>query len=106
MEQIIILILKLIITCVVVLIGGYVIPWLKNNITTQQVSMIKDWAKTFCVCAEVLFPNVGEKTGDTKLEVVTNWLNKIIADTNIQLSQEQIRSIIEESVKSIEIKEN
>lgn len=106
MEQIIILVLKLIITCIVVLTGSYIIPWLKNNITTQQVSMIKDWAKTFCVCAEALFPNVGEKTGDTKLEVVTKWLNKIIADTNVQLSEEQIRSIIEESVKSIKTKEN
>lgn len=105
MEQIITLILKLIVTCVVVLIGKYVIPWLRENITTQEVANIKDWAKTFCICAEVLFPNVGEKTGETKLEVVTNWLNKVIANTGTQLTSEQVRAIIEESVKSIDSKE-
>lgn len=101
-NEIITIALKLVILVVFALISTYVIPWIKANLTEKQISNIKFWANEFVICAEKLFPSTDEeKTGEIKLATVTTWLNKLVANTDVTLTDAQVRGIIEDCVDTL-----
>ena len=99
-SEIITKVIELVILGLSILVGRYVIPWLREKVNFIYMNEIVAWAKTFVKSAEMLVK--GEKMGDEKLEMVTKLLEEKLAELGIVLSAEQVRSIIEEAVYNIQ----
>jgi hypothetical protein len=91
LDNIIFYAIELVIAIVVFLIGRYVFPALKNN---ETIASITSWAYKFVVSAKNQFENY---TGEQKLEYVTEQVNALCEKYKIELTDEQVRALIEDA---------
>lgn len=94
-DQIINEAIKLVIMVVVVVIGRYVIPWVKANIDLKQLALIQSYAISVVEAAEMLFKH-GDN--DSKLEYATSLLSQMLEKVGIKLSPTELRNCVEEAV--------
>lgn len=99
MEAIIPQIVELVILIIAVLLGRYIIPWIKAKLDIEQLSMAIAYAQSGVAAAEQIL--YGKGLGDEKLQYVTEWLSKELPKLGIRMSDESIRVIIEEAVKTM-----
>lgn len=96
MNDIIFEILKALVIVAVLLVTRYVIPWLK-----QQTEAIRNDELYGMVMAAVQYAEQtvrGEKTGEEKLGIVTDYLREMLIKKNISMTDEQLRILIESAV--------
>ena len=95
MEKIIFDILEIAVIVIASLIGRYVIPYFKNKVDMQKVEQIVAWAKRFVIMAENVIKGQGK--GADKRELVAKLLAEKAKELNINLSEQEIRTLIEDA---------
>lgn len=95
MEKIIFDILEIVVIVVATLIGRYVIPYFKNKVDIQKVEQIVAWAKRFVIMAENVIKGQGK--GADKRDFVAKLLAEKAKELNINLSEQEIRTLIEDA---------
>jgi LL-H family phage holin len=95
MEKIIFDILEIAVIVIASLIGRYVIPYFKNKVDMQKVEQIVAWAKRFVIMAENVIKGQGK--GADKRDFVAKLLAEKAKELNINLSEQEIRTLIEDA---------
>ena len=93
MDNIIYYAVGLIIAIVTFLLGKYVFPNIKIN--SDKIQIISSWVYKFVVSAKNQFED--EYTGSQKREYVTEQVKILCEKYKIELSDEQIRALIEDA---------
>lgn len=94
MNDIIYYAIELLIAIFALLIGRYVCPKVKDVVLGSNFSGIVTWVYKFVVSAKNQF---GDNNGEKKLEYVTAQVKKLCEKYKIDLTDEQIRALIEDA---------
>lgn len=92
-------IVELIIALLSILITTYVVPYLKSKTDTEKLSQTLSWISTFVGAAEQMITESGK--GEEKLALVTSWAKEKLKEIGVDLTDEQIRTLIEEAVHDL-----
>ena len=74
MDQVMTTAIELVVLIVAALIGRYFIPFIKTNVDMNKLELITKWALKFVKSAENIV--VGEKMGDERRQMVTDWIKE------------------------------
>lgn len=88
LTQIIVAVLSLMLS----LVSAFLIPYIKEKVTTEQFATIKLWVKVAVQAAEMLY--VGSGRGEEKKKYVVEFLNS----KGFTLNTEEIDNLIEAAV--------
>lgn len=91
-------IVKAIITIVVCVITGFVIPWLKNKIGEQKFAQIEEFTTIAVRTAEMIFETEQFKE---KKEFAVDYVEQKARELGITLSLDDIDSLVESTVNDI-----
>lgn len=103
MDDIVFEVLKLVVMVAIVVLTRYVVPWVKERIDTEKMSVVADWAKKAVLYAQ---QTMQSDSGAERKAIVTEFLKEMLAAKNISISDEQIDILIEAAVKEMKISEN
>lgn len=103
MSEIIFEVVKLVVMLCVMLAARYVIPWVKSRIDAENLSLIEKWAEKAVLKAQQVMQS---DSGADKKETVMQFLQEILAEKNITITDEQLDTLIEAAVKQMKIAEN
>ncbi len=77
----------------------YALPMIKAKIGQENLTLISMWAKKFVACAEMIADK--PKSGAEKREIVMTQLKKKADDLKLNLSEDEIRTLLEDAVKAM-----
>lgn len=100
MRDIILEVLKLTIMIATMLITRYAIPWLKAKTQSETMSLICDWTAQAVLAAEQTH---GAGTGAEKKRIVREFIQRILAQKGVELTDAEIDTMIEAAVKQIQM---
>lgn len=89
--------IELFILLCAVLIGRYVLPFLRAHMDLSQLTLALSYAISFVKGAEAIYD--GEGRGEEKLKYVSMQMSKKLYDLGINMDESEIRSIIEQAVQ-------
>lgn len=95
--------LKLIVMVAIVVLTRYVVPWVKERVDAEKMSVVADWAKRAVLYAQ---QTMWSESGEERKAIVTKFLKEMLTEKNIAISEEQIDILIEAAVKEMKISEN
>jgi len=101
-NDILYMVLKLVIIVAITLITRYLIPWIKEQIGNEQYNRIEKEVNKFVLAIQQMYPDIA---GEEKLHMVTDKIIDFLESKKIQLSEEQIRDLIESAVKTMKMQE-
>lgn len=84
-------------------ITGFIVPYIKEKISTTQMEEIIKWVTKAVQAAEVLFD--APKSGEEKREYVINFIDKMFNSKREVITKDQIRILLEASWKEMTEKE-
>ena len=88
----------------ILILGGIftlvVWPYIKANVSAQQLSMLMGIAQTVVFAAEKIF---GAKMGADKLAYALNLAKKLLEKKGLTFDEEVIRAAIEAQVKQLDL---
>lgn len=93
---------KVIIACIPVIgaiITGFIIPYIKQKISANQMSEIIVWVERTVKAAEVIFNVPG--SGDEKREYVIKLIDKMFNSKKEVITKDQIRVLLEAAWKEM-----
>lgn len=79
-----------------ILIGRYLLPWLKAHMELSKLTLILSYALSYVKCAEVIYS--GDERGNEKLRYVSAQLAKKAFELGIEMDDKDIRALIEQAV--------
>lgn len=100
-------IFQIIVACIPVLgaiITGFVVPWIKSKIGNEKLNTYITWVENAVKAAEIIFTGE-EKSGEKKKAYVMTFLNNLINDKRVVLTQEQINILVESAVTQLKLAE-
>ncbi len=80
-------------------ITGFIVPYIKEKISTTQMEEIIKWVTKAVQAAEVLFD--APKSGEEKREYVINFIDKMFNSKKEVITKDQIRILLEASWKEM-----
>ena len=89
-------ILKAVVILLIILAGRYIIPYLKQLAEEKKFDWVVKWAEIAVKSAEQTV--FGDKKGEERKAIVTEFIRKLLLQKNISLSEEQLKNIIEAAV--------
>lgn len=98
MKDIYLEIAKLVVMILAALVTRYLIPWLKARTENDTMSAIIDWTAQAVLAAEQV---QGAGNGEHKKYLVREFVQKILAEKGVELTDEEIDTIIEAAVKQM-----
>lgn len=81
--------------------GAFALPWIRANVTAEQLAILNGIAHTVVFAAEQIF---GAKMGQDKLAYALNLAKKLLEKKHLIFDEEVVRAAIEEQVKQLKIK--
>ena len=93
------MIIKIIVTVLVVVIGVYLVPIIKEKIGAEKYNKIIGYVKYGVNAAEQMFKDTG--LGEKKKEFVLNFVNEMLGKVNYSLTEEELNVLIESAVKDM-----
>lgn len=93
LTQIIVAVLSLMLS----LVSAFLIPYIKEKVTAEQLATIKLWVKVAVQAAEMLY--VGSGRGEEKKKYVVEFLNS----KGFTLNTEEIDNLIEAAVLELKL---
>ncbi|MCM1416670.1 MAG: phage holin family protein [bacterium] len=102
MSEMLMEILKVIVMLAVLLVTRYLIPWIKEQIGAKQMEQIRAWVNDAVLMAQQVYD---AKTGAERKEIVVDLLRGLLLKKNIDISIEQLDTLIEAAVKAMKMKE-
>lgn len=94
--------LKLIVMVTMLVITRYLIPLVKEKISTNKLEIVEKWTRYAVLKAQQV---LWAKDGAKRKAYVTQFLKDILIAKNISLTDEQIDILIEAAVKQMKIAE-
>lgn len=80
------------ISLVIALVSAFLVPYLKNRLTTSQFNTMLSWVNIAVEAAEMIYTGSGR--GEEKKEYVVNFLN----EKGFSLNSNEIDTLIESAV--------
>ena len=80
-------------------IGRYLVPLVKTKLGQEKLQLLSQYAVKFVKLAEVMID--GEKKGDEKREYVSELIIEEANKLHLNLTDDQIRMLIEDAVFSL-----
>ena len=80
------------ISLVIALVSAFLVPYLKNRLTTSQFNTMVSWVNIAVEAAEMIYTGSGR--GEEKKEYVVNFLN----EKGFSLNSNEIDTLIESAV--------
>lgn len=102
MNEILFSVIQIVIVVLLGLVSRYVVPWLKVKLDTEKASQILAWIQTAVTAAEQIIS--GESKGVEKKAFVTEYMNKLLKEKGISMTEEQLNLLIESAVKALNTK--
>lgn len=102
MNDIMFIILKAIISIAVIVITRYIVPFIIEKIGNENYARIEKEVTKYVLAVQQMYP---ELAGPERRVIVTQKIIDFLASKNIQLSEEQIRDLIESAVKTMKMQE-
>ena len=100
MNDIIFEVVKLVVMVVALLIGRYVIPWIKAKMETEKVQHIAYWVKMAVLMAQQVY---GDESGADRKDIVLSFIKQFLAEKHLEISDEELDILIEAAVKQMKI---
>ena len=94
--------LKLLVMILAVVLTRYVVPWLKAKTENETMEAIIDWTVQAVLAAEQAHH---AQTGEERKYIVTEFIKHILAQKNIDLTDQEISTLIEAAVKQMNYEE-
>lgn len=102
-NEVVYLVLKIVVILAVTIVTRYLIPWIKEKIGNEQYDRIEKEVTKFVLAIQQMYP---ELAGPEKRKIVTEKIIEYLASKNIELTNDQIRDLIESAVKTMKIQES
>lgn len=102
MSEITMEILKVIVMLAVMLAMRYLIPLLKELIGAAKMEEIRKWVKDTVLMAQQVHE---AKTGAERKAIVVDMLHNMLIKKNIDISEEQLNTLIEAAVKAMKMQD-
>jgi len=102
MSEIVLEILKVIVMLAVLWMTRYLIPWIKDQIGAKQMEEIRAWVNDAVLMAQQVHD---AKPGAERKAIVVDLLRNMLIEKNIDISQEQLDTLIEAAVKAMKMQE-
>ena len=102
MTDIIFEVIKVLVMIAALMMARYVIPWLNELVKNSKTDQIIKWAKQGVLAVQQMYS--GAPGPDRKI-IVTKFLKQILAEKDMDLSDEQIEILIEAAVKQMKIEQ-
>ena len=96
MNEILYEILKAVVVLVIILVGRYGIPYLKQLAENKKCDWVIKWVEIAVKSTEQTV--FGDKKGAERKAIVTQFIKKLLLQKNISISDEQLNNIIEAAV--------
>lgn len=87
--------LKLLIMVTVLLLTRFVVPWLKAKTENETMHAVIDWTVQAVMAAEQAHQ---AQTGAERKYIVTEFIKRILIQKNINLSDDELNTLIEAAV--------
>lgn len=95
-------ILKVIVMLAVLLVTRYLIPLIKTRIEAEQLAEVKAWATDAVLMAQQVH---NAKPGAERKAIVVDLVRGILIQKNIDISAEQLNTLIEAAVKAMKMQD-
>lgn len=92
-----------IVSIVITILTGILIPFIKEKIGNEKLAKYEYWVSTAVQSAEMIFNEKG--MGETKKEYVVNFLNKLFNQNKVVITADQIEILVESAVKQMKLNE-
>ena len=102
MSEMVMEILKVIVMLAVIFLTRYAIPWIKGKIGAEQLAELKEWVNATVLMAQQVH---AAKPGPERKAIVVDLLQKMLLQKNIDISPEQLDTLIEAAVKAMKMQE-
>ena len=94
---------QLVVMVLSAVIARYVIPWLKGKIGQQKMAQIASWAVWAVDWAEQII--TAPSAGDRRKELVMGFLQDMLEQVHIEMTDEQLEVLIESAVRQMHMLE-
>lgn len=102
MSEMMMEILKVIVMLAVLLVTRYLIPWIKAQIGEKQMDEIRAWVKDTVLMVQQVHE---AKPGAERKAIVVDLIRKMLIKKNIDISEEQLDTLIEAAVKAMKMQD-
>lgn len=102
MNEIIYTAVRLVVMVTSVVVARYLVPWLEVNIDHQKFNEVVTWVNQAVMCAQQL---MSDAEGAEKKQTVMIFLRRLMEDKGIEITDEQLDTLIESAVKQLKISE-
>ena len=102
MDEIIYTAVRLVVMVTSVVVARYLIPWLEVNIDHQKFNEVVTWVNQAVMCAQQL---MSDADGAEKKQTVMIFLQRLMEEKGIAITDEQLDTLIESAVKQMKISE-
>ena len=96
MNDILFEILKAVMVLVIILVGRYGIPYLKQLAENKKLDWVIKWVGIAVKATEQTV--FGDKKGPERKAIVTEFIRKLLLQKNISISDAQLKNLIEAAV--------
>ena len=102
MDEIILEVTRLVVMVFTFAVGTYLIPWIKQKIGTEKMSTLITYVeRTVYAAQQLLWDHDGADRREYATSLITEWCE----DHNVDVTEEQIRVLLEAAVKGMKIAE-
>lgn len=98
MREITLELLKLLIMILAAVLTRFVIPWIRQKTQNEKLQTMLNWTLQAVLAAEQVFT---AKTGAERKKIVTNYMQNILMEKGINLSDGELDILIEAAVKQM-----
>lgn len=102
MDEIILEVCKLFVMIITFVVGAYLIPCLKQKLGTEKLNALAAYVERTVYAAQQL---LGDHNGEDRREYATSLITEWCEDNKVNISEEQIRVLLEAAVKGMKIAE-
>lgn len=102
MNEMVMEILRVIVMLAVLLVTRYLVPWIKAKIGAEQLAEVKTWVNAAVLMAQQVYD---AKTGAERKAIVVDLIRDMLIKKNIDISIEQLDTLIEAAVKAMKMQE-
>lgn len=100
MNDLVMEILKVIVMLAVLLVTRYLVPWIRAKIGAEQLKEVKTWVNAAVLMAQQVYD---AKPGAERKAIVVDMIRKMLLKKNIDISEEQLDTLIEAAVKAMKM---
>lgn len=102
MSEMVMEILKIIVMLAGILLTRYAIPWIKAKIGAEKLAEVKVWVNAAVLMAQQVYD---AKPGPERKAIVVDLIRGMLIKKNIDISAEQLDTLIEAAVKAMKMQE-